>query len=494
MKHEISQVMILLDSDFHHYQKLSDRLKKISRLFLADDCTSVLNELSSISQEENIQIEHLQVDLGDINVGDFERVFRERFRAQFRKQLQEYGRADPHKDTDWSAEVESRSEHTTEPQKIVGALEGNTVNSPGYNELMSNIVRDLCQDTGGQFNSLQDTRTHLAKGLQAKPWTKDPARWQRLLMPLLLRPTIRQRLLAWTAAAPLLRWLCQGYSPSSQALLLKALCWLQTNALSSSLRAVDITDVLPVAEVPEILPERHPELLATLFSAPARTPALRAWQRALWRQEAVRRALESKLPKAMREHLAQRPMPELEGLQQEGLPVSSAGLVLLWPLLPDLFTRLKLWHRDAFVSPQAQQEAAMWLDWLVWQSPPPMQRLYFSCWLCGLPGELPEEQVCFEPDAEQQSIVTAMLSSLQKQLPGLRTLTDADIRGLFLQRSGSLRIDESASATLTIEPQLYDVFLRDWPWPLNLLTLPWLSQPLAIDWALPDFDTVTGHA
>nr|WP_244941643.1 contractile injection system tape measure protein [Serratia inhibens] len=167
-------------------------------------------------------------------------------------------------------------------------------------------------------------------------------------------------------------------------------------------------------------------------------------------------------------------------------PVSNAGLVLLWPLLPQLFSLLEFCREGRFISDEARRLAAVSLDWLAWAAETPAaERLKVNHLLCGIPlGEpLSEIAPLSEPLCRQ---IDEWLTAVGRQLPAWQKLGLADIRALFLQRPGAIN-DETSPAQIAVKPESFDLLLGDWPWPLTLAPLPWLELPLAINWPLHNF-------
>ncbi|HEI8868278.1 TPA: hypothetical protein SLG40_003836 [Serratia odorifera] len=181
--------------------------------------------------------------------------------------------------------------------------------------------------------------------------------------------------------------------------------------------------------------------------------------------------------------------PESGSLPQQ-LSVCNAGIVLLWPLLPRLFTQLELLEKPQevapyhFISQQAQQRAVCLLDALVWGDDEPAEwRCMVNKWLCGWPLTAPLDT---EPvvDEATRSFFTSWLSSLSMQIPGMKRCGPDELRALFLQRQGVLQ-ENRAGWHLTVEAHASDIMLTQLPWPLKQLTLPWLPEPLEMAWQLP---------
>ncbi|HEM7566965.1 TPA: hypothetical protein U2J78_004823 [Serratia marcescens] len=172
--------------------------------------------------------------------------------------------------------------------------------------------------------------------------------------------------------------------------------------------------------------------------------------------------------------------------RSSSLGISNAGLLLLWPLLPQLFSRLGLWEEEQFVSDAARQQAVYGLDRLVWGDfDQPEGRLTLNQVLCGVscstsvPPSIPLSLL-------QLQQIDDWLAAIGQQLPGWQKLSLTDIRQLFLQRAGEIST-EGPVPQISVWPEPYDFLLRDWPWPMTLASFPWTEQPLTIVWPLNGF-------
>lgn len=166
--------------------------------------------------------------------------------------------------------------------------------------------------------------------------------------------------------------------------------------------------------------------------------------------------------------------------------ISNAGLLLLWPLLPQLFSLLGLWEEELFVSDAARWQAVYGLDRLVWGDVSPTEgRLTLNQVLCGgacsisVPSSMPLSLL-------QLQQIDDWLAAIGQQLPGWQKLSLTDIRQLFLQRAGEISTEGPVSQ-ISVWPEPYDFLLRDWPWPMTLASFPWTEQPLTIVWPLNGF-------
>ncbi|MER2471956.1 contractile injection system tape measure protein [Photorhabdus laumondii] len=160
--------------------------------------------------------------------------------------------------------------------------------------------------------------------------------------------------------------------------------------------------------------------------------------------------------------------------------VNNAGILVLWPILPALFNQLGLLEKQKFIHLQAQFSAVVFLDYLIWGTEKaPIEHKGLNPILCGLMADENIESTPIEP--EKQLATEQWLDTVITQLPAWKKLSRNDVRQLFLQRPGELRIDKQ-EINITIQHQPFDALLTDWPWPLNIAKLPWLDRPLLINW------------
>jgi hypothetical protein len=162
-------------------------------------------------------------------------------------------------------------------------------------------------------------------------------------------------------------------------------------------------------------------------------------------------------------------------------PVSNAGLVLLWPLLPGLFSRLGLQEHGQFIDRRAQLNAACWLDEWLWQDQAHAQwRTPLTKLLCAIAVDtslFPWP----EPDAKVMASLDELLATFLAQTPALTRCSGDEVRRWFLQRPGWLHCQDQ-QWTLQVEDDACDVLLLDLPWSKNQVLLPWMDSPLNVAW------------
>nr|WP_301303499.1 contractile injection system tape measure protein [Pseudomonas fluorescens] len=172
---------------------------------------------------------------------------------------------------------------------------------------------------------------------------------------------------------------------------------------------------------------------------------------------------------------------DLSTVMHESWPVSNAGLVLLWPLLPGLFSRLGLQEHGQFIDRRAQLNAACWLDEWLWQDQTHAQwRNPLTKLLCAIAVDtslFPWP----EPDAQVMASLDELLATFLAQTPALTGCSENEVRLWFLQRPGWLHYQDQ-QWTLQVEDDACDVLLLDLPWSKNHVLLPWMDSPLNVAW------------
>ncbi|OTA18512.1 hypothetical protein Xvie_00340 [Xenorhabdus vietnamensis] len=165
---------------------------------------------------------------------------------------------------------------------------------------------------------------------------------------------------------------------------------------------------------------------------------------------------------------------------QSVLPISNAGCMILWPLLPTFFRAFDLLDKNRFISLEAQREAVCLLDWLIWaQEEIPAWRLTLNKVICGLP--INDNALWRAPEPKQQTAISQWLEKTIEQLPAWKNMGTNDVRHLFLQRSGELS-GLNSMINIHIKHEVYDALISEWPWPMNMASFSWLQQPITITW------------
>jgi hypothetical protein len=176
------------------------------------------------------------------------------------------------------------------------------------------------------------------------------------------------------------------------------------------------------------------------------------------------------------------PTPQPRGDLDDDLVIDGAGMVLLWPFLETLFSRLELITQERLFGDEAQRQRAMaLLGFLVdGDGDPPEWRLTLAKLLCGALPQAPYGLEAPLSDAEQAE-AEALLQALLGHAAGQLGDDGAALRQDFLQRPGLLSARPGAWV-LQVERRPGDEVLDGLPWSWSWIRLPWMDDLLQVVW------------
>ena len=168
-------------------------------------------------------------------------------------------------------------------------------------------------------------------------------------------------------------------------------------------------------------------------------------------------------------------------IDQEGLYVDMAGLVLLHPFLSMFFNQLNWTAQNQFSNKDCQQRAIGMLHYLATGKTNAQEyELGMAKIICGYPLQ---EPVPAEFDFTKEELEEAdhLLTVLISRWDVLKRTSIDGLREAFLQRRGKLTSEETGML-LQVEQSSIDMLLDQLPWTLSMIKLPWMQQLLRVDW------------
>jgi hypothetical protein len=172
---------------------------------------------------------------------------------------------------------------------------------------------------------------------------------------------------------------------------------------------------------------------------------------------------------------------QTESIDEEGIFVRHAGVVLVHPFLPALFSRLGLTKDGKFINNETQQKGMHLIHYLATGlSNAEEYELPVAKILCAWPMEMPvrKESECSSEELQEAS---AMLQAAIDQWVILKNTSVEGLQSGFLQRSGKL-FTKDDKLYLRVETQSIDVLLDQLPWVLSMIKLPWMKTLLRVEW------------
>lgn len=164
-----------------------------------------------------------------------------------------------------------------------------------------------------------------------------------------------------------------------------------------------------------------------------------------------------------------------------GILTAHAGLVLVWPFLPTFFRNLDLVSDDDYGSDEARERGVLLLRYFVTgETAAPEHELGLEKILCGWPLNEPVPSSLDPSDLELAEIQELFDSVLTLWKPLAGTSVDG-FRSSFIRREGVLAPQE-LGWQLTVSRTAFDVLLDQLPWGIGFVMLPWMQEPLMVQW------------
>lgn len=165
----------------------------------------------------------------------------------------------------------------------------------------------------------------------------------------------------------------------------------------------------------------------------------------------------------------------------EGIPVRNGGLVLLWPYLGRLFSRLQLTDGKNFLGDRELSRAIRLTEYVVTgRTDMEEHQLALNKVLCGAPldFEVPAE---LDVTPEEADLSLKMLQGAIRNWEKLKTTKPETFRETFLRREAIIyRVDERWE--LVVQRKPYDMLLDTLPWNITMIQLSWMPDRLVVQW------------
>lgn len=168
-------------------------------------------------------------------------------------------------------------------------------------------------------------------------------------------------------------------------------------------------------------------------------------------------------------------------IDEEGIFVQNAGAVLVHSFLKSLFTLLELVHEGKFIHLTAQQKALYMIHYLsTGKTDAEEYELVVPKILCAYPLEMPVEKD-IQISNDELNEADEMLKVVIRQWGKLKATSPAGLREGFLQRNGKV-FTRNDNLYMKMESSSIDVLLDTLPWNLSMIKLPWMKDILRVEW------------
>lgn len=162
--------------------------------------------------------------------------------------------------------------------------------------------------------------------------------------------------------------------------------------------------------------------------------------------------------------------------------IRNAGLVLLSPYFPRLFSMLHLLDGARKLSdPENQVKAIFYMQYLVTaEKEVPEYELFLNKLMSGYPVEESFSPFFDFGEAEKQ-ILLSLLNSIKCNWNQMKNTSIEGFRNSFLLREGVLE-EKDDRWVLTVEPRAYDLLLDTLPWSYSPVKFSWMNKPIYVKW------------
>ena len=166
------------------------------------------------------------------------------------------------------------------------------------------------------------------------------------------------------------------------------------------------------------------------------------------------------------------------------IPISNAGLVILFPFLPMLFMRLNMLSQDrrGFNSNESKVRAIFILQHLMASEDREYDEkdLFLNRLLINYPFNEPLPKR-MELNQDELNTIDSLLEAAKTNWEKMRNTSMRGFQEAFLRRAGFIEKTER-EWVLTVDERAYDILLDSIPWSYKLVRLPWMENILKVNW------------
>ena len=164
---------------------------------------------------------------------------------------------------------------------------------------------------------------------------------------------------------------------------------------------------------------------------------------------------------------------------EKGVLIQNSGLIITWPFLSTLFSKLNLTEDSVFKNDFSTQKAIIASQYMVYGSIPfDEDSLLLNKILCGVPFEYFVDMNITLTETEK-GICDMALEAVLSQWKNVKSIQT--LREYFLQRQGLLQSTDS-EYILRVNEETRDILLKFIIWNLSLIKTSHMDKPLTIHW------------
>ena len=183
------------------------------------------------------------------------------------------------------------------------------------------------------------------------------------------------------------------------------------------------------------------------------------------------------------EEESKKPIPEeIEPIDYgEGVSISNAGLILLWPFYGRFFNALGMVGREGMKGEEIRERAIQLLEYIATgQSEFEEWDLTLNKILCGANPDFPVSPR-IELSTEERELCDKLIKGTVYNWEKMRGTRMETFRETFIQRDGRL-YQKEGRWELIVDNKAYDVLLDTLTWNISMINLSWMNTRITVQW------------
>ena len=166
---------------------------------------------------------------------------------------------------------------------------------------------------------------------------------------------------------------------------------------------------------------------------------------------------------------------------EESVYINNAGLIIVWPFLKTLFSKLGYTEGREFKDDYSLQKAILLLQYIVFGAVHVDEtNLVLNKIMCGVAPDFFVD-TSIELNDMDKNIGDSMLTAVTKNWEQLNTSNIQTLREYFLKRDGVLK-KMNENYMLNVEGNTFDVLLKSIPWNILMLQTEYMDNRLIVEW------------
>jgi hypothetical protein len=168
---------------------------------------------------------------------------------------------------------------------------------------------------------------------------------------------------------------------------------------------------------------------------------------------------------------------------KDSIYVNNAGMIIIWPFLSTLYSKLGLLDGKEFIDDYSLQKAVLMLHYIVFGDEKfEESNLVLNKILCGASPDFFVDTT-LRLNEMDKSIGEQLLIAVTKNWEKLDNTSVRGLRESFLKRDGIIKKNEN-NYTLIVEAKPFDLLLKTIPWNIMMIQTSFMDIRLLVEWKI----------